>query len=144
LKPKLRFLLTSLAALSFGFSSASVAACGEQFNSTTRQIIESPNFTIAYEPSVWPIPVGKLFAVRVQVCSASSSDVVSGLKIDADMPAHKHGMNYKPSVSKQSDTVFLAQGLMFHMPGQWRMQFEFETSANPSQKVRASKEHLIE
>jgi hypothetical protein len=141
---KLWFLFASLGVLCCAFSSASFAACGEQFNSTSRQIIESPNFTIAYEPSVWPIPVGKLFAVRVQVCSKNSSDVVSGLKIDADMPAHKHGMNYKPSVSKQSDTVFFAQGLMFHMPGQWRLQFEFETSANPSQKVRAYKEHLIE
>ncbi len=144
MKPKLQFLLASLGAISFGFSSASIAACGEHFNSMVRQIIEAPNFTISYEPSVWPIPVGKHFAVRVQVCSKNSNDLVSGLKIDADMPAHKHGMNYKPSVSKQSDSVFLAQGLMFHMPGQWRMQFEFEASANPGQKVRASKDHLIE
>lgn len=139
-----RLVATSLAVLAFSFSSVSLAFCGETFNPAARQTIDAPNVVVAYEPSVWPIPVGKHFAVRIQVCSKNANELISALKIDADMPAHKHGMNYKPSVSKQSETMFLAQGLMFHMPGQWRVQFEFETSANPGHKVRVSKEHLIE
>jgi hypothetical protein len=141
---KLKVLLNFLTVLGLAFSNLSFASCGQQFNPTVRQTIDAPNFIVAYEPSVWPIPVGKHFAVRVEVCSKNPSDLVSAFKIDADMPAHKHGMNYKPSVIKQSETIFLAQGLMFHMPGQWRVQFEFESGTTPSQKIRVSKEHLIE
>jgi hypothetical protein len=137
----LQLVLTTIGLVS---TNVCFAFCGEQFSSTARQLIEMPNFTIAYEPSVWPIPVGKHFSVQIQVCSKTPTNLVTGLKIDADMPAHKHGMNYKPSLTKQSESTYLAQGLMFHMPGQWRMLFEFESSDNPGQKIRANREHRIE
>jgi hypothetical protein len=139
-----RVLAFFIASIGLAISNFSFASCGEQFNPTTKQLVETPNFTIAYQPSLWPIPVGKHFSVLIQVCNKISNNVVSDIKIDADMPAHKHGMNYKTVITKQSETIYLAQGLMFHMPGQWRVLFEFESSENPGQKIRANKEHRIE
>jgi hypothetical protein len=48
------------------------------------------------------------------------------LRVDADMPAHRHGMNYRPTLELQPEGRFIAQGLMLHMPGRWRIRFEIE------------------
>ena len=45
------------------------------------------------------------------------------------MPAHRHGMNYKPTVRALGQGRFVADGLMLHMPGQWRLWFELDSSA---------------
>ena len=45
------------------------------------------------------------------------------LEVDAHMPAHRHGMNYLPSVTTSSAGRHRAEGLMFHMPGRWEFVF---------------------
>jgi hypothetical protein len=46
------------------------------------------------------------------------------LRVDADMPAHRHGMNYRTTVTALGDGRFRAEGLMFHMAGRWRLLFD--------------------
>ena len=49
------------------------------------------------------------------------------------MPAHGHGMNYRPEISMvasdESVSIYKVQGLVFHMPGtwQWDLDLVFET-----------------
>ena len=45
------------------------------------------------------------------------------------MPAHRHGMNYRATVSTLSPGVYRAEGLMFHMPGRWRVIFDRRSKA---------------
>jgi hypothetical protein len=71
-------------------------------------------------PSVWPIPVGQHFSVALQVCAQAGKPMPNGLRIDADMPAHRHGMNYRATVKDLGNGRYQAEGLMFHMPGRWR------------------------
>jgi hypothetical protein len=66
--------------------------------------------------------VSRHFALRGELCGAGRL-----LRVDADMPAHRHGMNYRPTLSLQPDGSFVAQGLLLHMPGRWRIRFEIET-----------------
>jgi hypothetical protein len=40
------------------------------------------------------------------------------------MPAHRHGMNYRPSVASLAGGRFRAEGLLFHMPGHWEFIVE--------------------
>jgi len=49
---------------------------------------------------------------------------VTEVRVDARMPAHRHGMNYRPRVSVQPDGGFRAIGLLFHMTGQWEILIE--------------------
>ncbi|HVR85091.1 MAG TPA: hypothetical protein VMU54_12315 [Planctomycetota bacterium] len=44
--------------------------------------------------------------------------------MDARMPAHFHGMNRVPKVTQQADGIFVAEGLLFHMPGHWELYFD--------------------
>jgi hypothetical protein len=41
--------------------------------------------------------------------------------VDAQMPAHGHGMNYRPTTTASGPSRFQVSGLMLHMPGRWRL-----------------------
>jgi hypothetical protein len=104
---------------------------------------KSGDYTIGFTPSFLPIPVGKQFNVDFEICPLNGKPLPSGVKIDADMPAHKHGMNYKAKVS-QNAKGYLAEGLMFHMRGKWRVTFELEHKDSATTPVRLAQEITIE
>jgi hypothetical protein len=55
--------------------------------------------------------------------------VPSQLRIDAVMPQHRHGMNYRPTVAALGDGRFRAEGLLLHMPGLWEFSFDLRGTA---------------
>jgi hypothetical protein len=74
-----------------------------------------------------PITVNKSFAIQIQVCPA---DAVLA-RVDATMPEHQHGMNYRPSVKRvgaTQDGLWRADGLMFHMPGRWELRLDVQAA----------------
>ncbi len=107
------------------------ATCGESLPQANRQIVTGSGYQIAFAPSRMPIEVGKHFEVSLEVCPESGSAVPDTVRVDADMPAHRHGMNYRAAVKAIGAGKFAADGLMFHMPGQWRFIFEFRTGTTP-------------
>lgn len=40
------------------------------------------------------------------------------------MPAHRHGMNYRPSIAPLDGGRFRVDGMMLHMAGHWELSFE--------------------
>lgn len=88
--------------------------------------IDSPQLTLSFRTEPPKIAVGKHFAVEVVVCPKAGGAAADRIKIDAVMPDHRHGMNYKPSIKSLGDGRFRADGMMFHMPGRWEFQFDVE------------------
>lgn len=88
----------------------------------------SPSFTV--EP-LEPIAVSKPFAATVSVCATDATTM--RLRLDAQMPAHGHGMNYAPAheVTRQTDTLLEVKvdGLVLHMPGAWQWEVELRNDA---------------
>ncbi len=83
-----------------------------------------------------PISVGHHFALSLQLCPADARLV----RVDATMPEHRHGMNYRPSVHALGDGRWRAEGLMFHMPGRWELRFDV---AQGSRAVSLRAEHVL-
>ena len=86
------------------------------------------------------IKVGELFALQTEICPQAGV-VVKGLKVDAGMPAHKHGMNYQPKVAQTGPATYNVTGLMFHMPGKWQFTFDVDTAAG---RERIQINHTVE
>ena len=84
------------------------------------QQVKSATSTILYRTA--PLRVGEHFAVEFAVCPAPEA-----VKVDAWMPEHRHGMNYKPTVAAQGGGRYRAEGLMFHMAGRWEFVFELRS-----------------
>lgn len=65
-----------------------------------------------------PIAVGQHFTLTVHACPTEA--VL--LAVDASMPLHRHGMNYRPSITPLGAGLWRVDGLMFHMQGTWELQ----------------------
>jgi hypothetical protein len=72
------------------------------------------------------IAVGQHFTVDAVLCAPTPGTAVTGLRVDAWMPEHGHGMNYRAAVTPQGGGRYLAEGLLFHMPGRWELRFDVE------------------
>ena len=72
------------------------------------------------------IPMARHFALDVQLCDKGGVSVAQLTKADASMPAHKHGMNYRPTIKPLGDGRFRVDGMMFHMAGRWQLAFEVQ------------------
>lgn len=73
-----------------------------------------------------PIVVGRHFTIQVRLCPA---DAVLA-RVDATMPAHRHGMNYRPTVKPLGDGRWHVEGLMFHMPGAWELRLDVQSAGH--------------
>lgn len=49
---------------------------------------------------------------------------MAGIRVDAGMPMHGHGMNYKPSEKKLGPGHSRFNRMVFHMPGSWQITFD--------------------
>ena len=103
---------------------SAAAECGDKLPQKGKQMVFDKGYVVAFVPSVWPIPVGKHFSLAMQVCTPAGKSIPNMLRVDADMPMHKHGMNYRTTVEDLGDGSYRADGLMFHMPGKWRFLIE--------------------
>ena len=116
--------------LSCGLAVQGALACMPAFKGAP--LLESAGYALAWRTQPAPIVVGRHFAVDVVVCPKAGSAPPQSLRVDAQMPEHRHGMNYKPSVSVvngEGAGRYRAEGLMFHMPGRWELLFELRGAA---------------
>jgi hypothetical protein len=111
-------------------------ACGEALAAQSRLLAKDTELSIAFAPSAKPISVGQHFTLDVYVCPEPGNAMPSRLKVSADMPAHRHGMNYKTTVRALGNGRFAVEGLMFHMPGRWRFIFEVTTAKGNQRLTR--------
>lgn len=68
------------------------------------------------------LAVGKPFALAVTVCPATAEL----LRVDATMPEHRHGMNYRPSITALGGGRFRVEGLLWHMSGRWELRLDLK------------------
>lgn len=86
------------------------------------QRIAQAGIELAWQAEAGRLAVGQPFALRVQICPASAKL----LQVDATMPEHRHGMNYRPSVKPLGDARWHVEGLLWHMAGRWELAFEVD------------------
>lgn len=109
-------------------------ACGETLGAG-RQALVGDGWQIAWRAAPTPIPVGRHFALDIALCAPAGQALPATLHVDATMPEHRHGMNYRPGVSARGAGLFHAEGLMFHMPGRWELVFEWRDAAGATRRL---------
>jgi hypothetical protein len=79
-------------------------------------VIEQAGVTASWaaEPA---LAVSKPFTLRVALCPARAELV----RVDATMPEHRHGMNYRARLVPAGDGRWRVDGLVWHMPGRWEL-----------------------
>lgn len=101
-----------------GLWASSAMACEDSASiALTPQTDNAPRAVII----LGDILLAQPFSVRINVCDDATPNT---LELDAIMPAHRHGMNYNPTITILSTGGFQAEGLVFHMPGVWEIQIK--------------------
>ena len=103
--------------------SAATERCDVPPGFTALQTLRSGNVVVMFRTVPEPIPLGEHFSVEAVVCATPA---VRALRVDAQMPEHRHGMNYRARVSTTGERRYVAEGLLFHMPGRWQLVFDVE------------------
>ena len=126
------------AAALLAWASATHAACADGLAERGRLLAQTQGWQIAFVVQPGPLQAGKPFALDIWLCSDAPAGHPTRVAVDAEMPAHKHGMNYRAVVKPAGAQRYRAEGLLFHMPGRWRFLFEVELA--PGQVIRLSRE----
>ncbi len=63
---------------------------------------------------------GQPFLLQVAVCPATA--VLE--RVDATMPEHRHGMNYRPTLKALGPGAWQVEGMLWHMAGRWELRWD--------------------
>jgi hypothetical protein len=130
-----RALHAAAAVLAAGTTCAAQGACGDALGPGTL-VATSPRYDVAFRADP-PIQVARHFALDIVVCPKAGHALPAVLDVDAHMPAHRHGMNYRPSVAPAGGGRFRAEGLLLHMPGAWEFRFDLGVAGGRERVVSA-------
>ncbi len=74
--------------------------------------VEAPGVVVVFRTLPPTIEIGRHFAVDTLVCGDGAAPVLT--RVDATMPEHRHGMNYRPTLAAKGGGRYVAEGL--HVP----------------------------
>jgi hypothetical protein len=72
--------------------------------------------------------ISKPFEIDLYFCG-EETESIDRIKVDAIMPAHQHGMNYTPQISRLEPGVYQITDMFFHMPGMWELQVSTQSAS---------------
>jgi hypothetical protein len=68
------------------------------------------------------VPLADPFSLQVLLCPPEATLRA----VDATMPAHRHGMNYRPSLRALGGGRWQVDGLLWHMAGTWALRMDVQ------------------
>ena len=116
----MRFPAALLAVL---LASPALADCPLDLGRGTGWVVFSDHYMLAFRSDPIRIETGEPFALVLNVCTKNGKPAEL-VAVDAQMPEHRHGMNYRPSIVDADNGRYRAEGLVFHMPGRWELTFD--------------------
>lgn len=90
-------------------------------------VLMHESVSLAWKVEAAGIVVGEPFVLLLRTCP----DDAQVLRVDATMPAHRHGMNYRPAIESQGAGRWRVEGLLWHMAGRWALRVDLRLPAEP-------------
>jgi hypothetical protein len=81
-------------------------------------VIDQPGLRATWRAEPAPA-VSRPFKLQLTLCPARAEL----RRVDATMPEHRHGMNYRPRLQPAGPGAWTVDGLVWHMPGRWELLF---------------------
>lgn len=73
-----------------------------------------------------PLEINRMHSWLLRLTDADGAPVANArFAVQGGMPDHDHGLPTRPEVTEEIEPgVYLLQGLRFHMPGRWLIEFD--------------------
>lgn len=85
------------------------------------------NITLSYKILSESLTVSQPFSIEIKLCEMGEPMVPKQLKVNAEMPAHGHGMNYQPTIKPLDQGHYQVDNFVFHMMGNWVLTIDVFT-----------------
>ena len=113
--------LAALLALLASLAATATAACPAP--PAGASVMADGPVQAAWQAEAGAIAVGRPFVLIVLLCPADAQL----LRVDASMPEHRHGMNYRSSLKPLGDGRWRVEGLLWHMSGRWELRLDVQS-----------------
>lgn len=116
IRPLWRYLA---AAFALAFLSHLNADSDPEFEFTT-----PGGYSLHIHSQLQPLGINQIHSWQLELSNAAG--IVSGAEIEVQggMPEHDHGLPTQPQVTEEIQPgIYLIEGIRFHMPGAWTMDF---------------------
>jgi hypothetical protein len=123
---------SALVVLTFAFATSTAPASVCPTSEQGFRRLASPDAEVAFRWEPAELKIGQFFAAEVVTCGTRGQEPVREITIDATMPAHGHGMNYRPAATRTAPGHYRFTGLMLHMPGTWRVTIDLHQGGKRS------------
>lgn len=127
--------LTAVALAGITFAVPAHAGCAGGDGALKLEAPDGAPFAVTVKTRPGTVAVGEPFAADIAVCG-KDGNTPERIAVDATMPAHNHGMNYVPEVKDLGGGRYAAEGLLFHMPGTWRVEVSVYADGKPHRLSR--------
>ena len=107
-----------------------LSACTE--GSDREGLTDGGTYYIYWDTIPTEIPFNEPFKISAMVHDGQDHDMMYSdqeLFVDATMPSHGHGMDTTPEIT-QNGGLFLIEGMLFHMAGDWELVFAVSDGEN--------------
>jgi len=80
---------------------------------------------LAISSELSPLEINRMHSWRLRLTDGAGAPVAGArFEVQGGMPDHDHGLPTLPAVTGELEPgVYLLQGLRFHMPGRWLIEF---------------------
>ena len=108
--------------LGCGKQQDSAAGGSDALGGPTSGATDGGTYLVEYETDPSPIPLSDDFTMRTRVTDQEGRWIEDAtVVVNAEMPAHGHGMNTVPTTTYEADGWYRTEGMLFHMPGDWEI-----------------------
>ena len=113
--------LVATAAAAITFATSALADCPAP--PAGAEVIDDGAVQAVWQPEASPITVGRPFASLVTLCPADAQLQ----RVDATMPEHRHGMNYRASIKPMGGGRWRVDGMLCHMSGRGELRLVLQS-----------------
>ncbi len=111
---------------------------GDALGGPSSGATDGGSFLVEYETDPSPIPLSEPFTMRTLVTEPNGMWVEDAtVVVNAEMPDHGHGMNTAPTTTYEGDGVYVTEGMLFHMPGDWQINIDITAKGTVETSVLA-------
>jgi len=119
---------TIVAAALLGVTGSPAWSCEPGLAGDDVMRIDSARYSVALRSRPARIAVSEYFALDIAACGKNGAAAPALSRLEAHMPAHRHGMNYAPRIRSTAPGRWQADGLLFHMPGLWELRLDLRAA----------------
>lgn len=120
--------LAILASAAFGWMLYRMNYVPSDLNTARSLASDQGFYNVSYTSLIDPISINQIHSWTVHVESADGQPIENAtIRVDGDMPQHGHGLPTRPQVTSYlGNGDYRVEGLKFHMPGWWIVEFDIE------------------